>query len=63
MTINSAETHNLAAHVIACGERNEMLNSSIRDIKRAIWWGTGIATIGFMGTIGFLAQLVVRLTS
>lgn len=63
MTINSAETQNLAVHVIACGERYEMLNSSIREIKRAIWWGIGIATAGFMGTVGFLAQLVVRLST
>ena len=60
MMIDPKESEHLATHVVACGERYEALNSSIRDIKRVIWWGIGIAAAGFMGTIGFLAQLVVR---
>ena len=63
MTIDPTESEHLGTHVVACGERYQALNSSIREIKRSIWWGIGIATAGFMGTIGFLAQLVVRLST
>ena len=63
MTIDPKESESLPVHVVACGERYLALFGSIKEIKRAIWWGIGVATAGFMGTIGFLAQLVVRLSA
>lgn len=62
MTIDPEEAKSLPTHVVACGQRYESLNNSIREIKRAIWWGIGVATVGFMGMIGFLAQLVVTMS-
>ena len=43
MTIHPKEAEQQPTRVGACSERYQALNGSIRDFKRAIWRGIGIA--------------------